>query len=136
MPPIRDFRRKSPSNFRAALGSQIAAIRTAAELKQRDVSARTGIRIDRLSKYETGEQPPPVFALWTIAGALGRPVDLFLPELHLPVASDQALYLRCRRLWSYPETVRALAAQILNAFSEIVEGGLEIREVRHVAPRR
>lgn len=85
-------------------------------LQQRDLAALSGLRRDRLSKYLSGGQAPPVYTLTRIATALGVPPDLLLPEIPLPLPSDRELYRLMRQIWLYPAEVRAVFATVLRGF--------------------
>ena len=141
MTNISDSRARIPSHFRAALGERIRLLRNQAGFQQRALADLAGLRPDRLNKYETGSQPPPIFALSRIAQALSRPVDLFLPGLQLSSPDDQALYEQILRLWSYPADVRQglgkLLRSLCDSFDKVYGPLVEptSREARH-APRR
>lgn len=109
----RDSQRRVPSLFRAHLAGRIRELREAKGLRQREAADLAGLRPDRLNKYESGQQPPPAFALYKVAQALGRPVDLFLPELKLSSEGDQIFYQQVRRVWdSTPELRRGLGLML------------------------
>lgn len=112
---LRQTRTSSP--FLASLGASLRNARNALNLTQREVAARSGIRPDRLTRYEAGEQPPSVQTLVKIAETLGRPVESLLPEIKLGgEEADRELYQMCRRAWHYPAPVRAGCATLLRGF--------------------
>ena len=113
MSNLRTCKANSPTHFRAVLGTQIRETRNALGMQQRDLAARTGLRPDRLSRYENGLQPPTVLALYKIAASLGRPVETLLPDLPFEIESDRELQRLYGQIWSYPEVVRAFCTQLL-----------------------
>jgi transcriptional regulator with XRE-family HTH domain len=91
-------------------------------LSQRDLAARSGLRPDRLSKYEAATHPPTLYALEKIGAALGVPPDLLMPEpTSLPLETDREFHRLCRKIWFYPPTVRATCVQVLRGLCEIYD---------------
>ena len=133
MPQIKpDLPSRVSSQFRCQIGQRIREVLDARGLHQRDLAALSGLRGDLLRNYVTGAQSPPVYSLARMASALGVPPDLLLPEVPLPLATDQELYRLVRRIWLLPPEVRAAFALVLRAFCglhELDAGGLH-------APRR
>ena len=117
----RDPKRRVPSLFRAHLASRIRELREAQGLRQREVADLAGLRPDRLNKYESGQQPPPTFALYKLALALGRPVDLFLPELKLQPEEDRIFYQQVRRVWGYSPELRRGIGMLIRAVCDCMD---------------
>lgn len=111
--PLKDFKPRSPDLFRSRVGARIREVRGTLNLSQRELASLCGLPPDRLAKYELGIHPPPLYALTRVAEALGRPVDVLLPELHLRGEVDRDLYRVCRELWRFPEDFRGRCAQML-----------------------
>ena len=141
MTEIRHSKRPVPSHFRASLGRRLRELREAQGLRQRDVADLAGLRPDRLNKYESGQQPPPAFALSRLAQALGRPVDLFFPELKLPTEGDQVFQAQVRRAWNHSPEVRLGLGMMIRVVCDCLdlyqaEGGSRLpagKEARHAS---
>ena len=94
MAPLRADR--PPKRFNQAVGALIREIRLNRRMSQRDLAARTFLRPDSLSKYESGTHPPTVRSLSRIAQALRVPVDCLLPELSFEDKVDRFPRALCR----------------------------------------
>lgn len=120
MANIRPDIPRSPSQFRQSVGRSIRQVLVSRGLQQRDLSARSGLRPDRLSKYMHGIQAVPLYASTKIAAALEVPLDLLVPEILFTLESDRELYRLFRAIWLSPPSVRAYYGQMLRTFSDIV----------------
>lgn len=140
MTEIRNRKRPVPSNFRVYVAQRLRELREAQGLRQIEVAELAHLRRDRLNKYENGLQPPPAFALSCVAQALGRPVDLFLPEPKLHTEADQIFYAQVRRAWAYSPDLRFGLGVMIQAICDCLDhtppaqGSRPLKEARH-APR-
>jgi transcriptional regulator with XRE-family HTH domain len=114
MPSLRSDCLHSPKSFNRSLGGRIREVRGLLDLTQRDIAARSFLRPDLLSKYESGTHPPSVRSLHRIAQALGKPVDTLLPELVLAESVDRDLYRFFRSIWFLPLESRRIIASVLS----------------------
>jgi transcriptional regulator with XRE-family HTH domain len=75
----RTGRARSPrlkrQDLAAAIGARIAEHRLARRWLQTDLSARSGLRVQRLSRLENGHAAPNVHELLRLRGALGLSID-------------------------------------------------------------
>jgi transcriptional regulator with XRE-family HTH domain len=113
MPSLRTDSPRSSKTFNQAVGSRIREVRGLLKMSQRELAARTFLRPDLLSKYESGSHPPNIRSLFRIAQALGKPVDSLLPELAFPEGVDRDLYLFFRSIWFLPLESRTIIASVL-----------------------
>ena len=107
--------RLQPKGFNQYLGSRIVESRRSLSLSQRDLAGRSFLRADLLCKYETGTHPPTVRTLHRIAEAVGKPVDVLLPELSFTEGADQVLYRLFREVWFLPLETRRVLATLLTS---------------------
>lgn len=110
-----------PSHYRSQVGSNIRRLREAAGLSQRALATLAGLRPDRLSKYEAGAQPPPIFTLSRLAHVIGRPVELFLPEVRFEHEGNRLFDEQVRRAWLQPVEVRDSLGQMLRFLLNVIE---------------
>jgi transcriptional regulator with XRE-family HTH domain len=73
---------KSPMNLEHAhlIGEKLRAARQQRQLSLRKLSVKAEISASMLSQIETGKAYPSVRSIYSIAAALGLPVDYFFPE--------------------------------------------------------
>jgi len=102
-----------PSNYNRSIGKQIREVLSRQGLSSRDLSMKSGIRMDHLVLYEGGLRPPTCRALQQIAQALGIPADVLLPEATLDEPINQKLYRGFRQAWFLPAPDRMFLASIL-----------------------
>jgi transcriptional regulator with XRE-family HTH domain len=121
MTTIRPDLAPRPQDFRPRLAERLREVRSALDLTQRDVAARSGLRPDRLSRYENGLNPPTALALFQMAAAFGVPTGLLFPESPLPSPTDTEFDRLCRKIWLYPPAVRDVCAQVLRGLSDFYE---------------
>lgn len=112
MPPLRADH--SPKKLNQSIGGLIRGIRQFRLMSQRDLAARTFLRPDSLSKYESGTHPPNVRALYRLAQALAVPIDCFFPELAFESPVDRNLYVFFRQLWFLPLESKSTIATLLS----------------------
>lgn len=139
MTEIRNRKRPVPSHFRVYVAGRLQELREAQGLRQIEVAELAHLRRDRLNKYEHGLQPPPAFALYSVAQALGRPVDLFLPEPKLHTEGDQIFYAQIRRAWDYSPELRLGLGVMIRAICDCLDHGTAVqgsrppKEARHAS---
>lgn len=74
---VDDNKDQTPSPLIVATGRQLAAERVAAGLSLRQLSARSGVSVESLTRYEHAKRVIPLEVLGKIADALGiRPSQL------------------------------------------------------------
>lgn len=108
--------RRRPSKFNLALGDQIRIVSTYLGVSQRQLSLKSGIRLDHLQLYQKGLRPPTCRALGRIAQALGTPVDSLLPPAALEDPANNALYQSFRLVWFLPLEAKHSLAKIVDYF--------------------
>jgi transcriptional regulator with XRE-family HTH domain len=138
MPTLKADCPHGPKSFNRSLGGRIREVRGLLDLTQREVAARSFLRPDLLSKYESGTHPPSVRSLHRIAQALGKPVDSLLPELAFAESIDRDLYRFFRSIWFLPLESRRIIASVLGGLFAFPT--LSVPRVlpsgEHYAPRR
>jgi transcriptional regulator with XRE-family HTH domain/uncharacterized cupin superfamily protein len=73
MPPA------NPDHARA-IGEKLRSVRAQRQMSLRDLAEKTEVSASMLSQIETGKAFPSVRSIYTIAAALGVPVDYFFPD--------------------------------------------------------
>jgi len=105
-----------PSRFNLAVGRQIRDVSTCLRVSSRQLSLRSGIRLDHLELYQSGLRPPTCRALQRIGQALGIPVDPLLPQIELSDPVNQDLYLAYRGVWFLPAETKRVLTRIVEYF--------------------
>ncbi len=72
--PAADF------EYARGIGEKLRAVRQGRDMSLRELAARANMSASMLSQIETGKAYPSVRTIYTIADALGLPVDYFFPE--------------------------------------------------------
>jgi transcriptional regulator with XRE-family HTH domain/quercetin dioxygenase-like cupin family protein len=63
-----------------AIGEKLHAARQGRQMSLRELAAKADVSASMLSQVETGKAYPSVRSIYSIAAALGLPVDYFFPE--------------------------------------------------------
>jgi transcriptional regulator with XRE-family HTH domain/quercetin dioxygenase-like cupin family protein len=63
-----------------AIGEKLRAARQSQQMSLRELSSRAEVSASMLSQVETGKAYPSVRSIYSIAAALGLPVDYFFPD--------------------------------------------------------
>ena len=63
-----------------AIGEKLRAARQGQQMSLRELATKADVSASMLSQVETGKAYPSVRSIYTIASALGLPVDYFFPE--------------------------------------------------------
>ena len=77
------------ATWTAALGSRLAAARDRAGLTLAAAAARSGLRLNTVSRWELGRQCPSAYDLARHCAALGVSVARLLPPAHDSAVRDQ-----------------------------------------------
>lgn len=104
-----------------SFGEQLARLRQAAGLSQRDLAAEVGISQRMVAYYEKQTAHPPTHLLALLAKALGVSADQLLGIKEVKSngrTRDNRLWRRFSQVEQLPQSQRKQIVQILDAFLE------------------
>ncbi len=70
----------APATGARAIGEKLRAARQGQQISLRELASRAEVSASMLSQVETGKAYPSVRSIYSIAAALGLPVDYFFPD--------------------------------------------------------
>jgi transcriptional regulator with XRE-family HTH domain len=124
------------------IGTMLGQIRIQANLSVENLSEDTGIAVNQLLAYETGQYPIPYFDLETLAARLGASIKVFVDDEYGPLAENEAerelekrfkewdpkmkMFIADSRNLAYLETAMRLSEMDADRLRSIAEGILEI----------
>jgi transcriptional regulator with XRE-family HTH domain/mannose-6-phosphate isomerase-like protein (cupin superfamily) len=126
----------SETNFENAcvIGEKLRAARQQRDMSLRDLAKQANISASMLSQIETGKAYPSVRSIYSIAAALGLPVDYFFPEGNgdgkTPVPDDSAA--------THQLTASEMREAMMNQAGNVAESvfpGAAVAQILHAESR-
>jgi transcriptional regulator with XRE-family HTH domain len=124
------------------IGTMLGQVRIKANLSVEELAEDTGIAVNQLLAYETGQYPIPYFELETLAARLDASIKVFVDDEYGPLAENEAerelekrfaewsprmkLFIADSRNFAYLETAMRLSEMDADRLRNIAEGILEI----------
>lgn len=124
------------------IGTMLGQVRIKANLSVEELAADTGIAVNQLLAYETGQYPIPYFELETLAARLDASIKVFVDDEYGPLAENEAelelekrfadwsprmkMFIADSRNLAYLETAMRLSEMDADRLRNIAEGILEI----------
>ncbi|MFN2188403.1 MAG: helix-turn-helix domain-containing protein [Candidatus Promineifilaceae bacterium] len=124
------------------IGAMLGQVRIQANLSVEELSEETGIAVNQLLAYETGQYPIPYFDLETLSARLGASIKVFVDDEYGPLAENEAerqlekrfsewtpkmkMFIADSRNQAYLETAMRLSEMDADRLRNIAEGILEI----------
>ena len=124
------------------IGTMLGQVRIKAKLSVEELAEDSGLAVNQLLAYETGQYPIPYFELETLAARLDASIKVFVDDEYGPLAENEAerelekrfvewspkmkLFIADSRNFAYLQTAMRLSEMDADRLRNIAEGILEI----------